>query len=47
MTLLIFSRDNLAFMFQREEDPSDQLIIFFTEESSVGVKPIRQYAIAF
>lgn len=30
-------------MFRREDDAEDQLIVFFTEETSVGVKPIRQY----
>ena len=37
------SRDSLAFMFHKEDEPEEQLIVFFTEESSLGVKPIRQY----
>ncbi len=36
------SRDNFAFMFQLEDDPNEHLIVFFTEDQSVGVKPIRQ-----
>ena len=36
------SRDSLAFMFHGEQDPTEQLIVFFTEETSLGIKPIRQ-----
>ncbi|KAI3650355.1 hypothetical protein MP228_003836 [Amoeboaphelidium protococcarum] len=39
----VINRDALAFMFTNANEPSDQLIVFFTEETSVGVKPIRTF----
>ncbi|KAK9720630.1 DNA-directed RNA polymerases II 24 kDa polypeptide (RNA polymerase II subunit 5) [Basidiobolus ranarum] len=36
-------RNSLTFLVQKKDDPSDQLLVFFPEEKSVGVKPIRKY----
>lgn len=42
---IAISRDSLAFMFSKEAavegEVGDQIIVFFTEDASVGVKPIR------
>ncbi|PVU98850.1 hypothetical protein BB559_001234 [Furculomyces boomerangus] len=37
-------RNRLTFLVQNREDPSDQMLVFFPEDSSVGIKPIRTYA---
>jgi DNA-directed RNA polymerases I, II, and III subunit RPABC1 len=36
-------RSTLSFLVQKNDDPSDQLFVFFPEDVSVGVKPIRGY----
>ncbi|KAI9143782.1 RNA polymerase [Paraphysoderma sedebokerense] len=36
-------RAGLTFLVQKRDDPSDQLMVFFAEDKSVGVKPIRVY----
>lgn len=38
-----FSRSALTFLVQKKENSSDQLFIFFPDDLSVGVKPIRIY----
>jgi DNA-directed RNA polymerases I, II, and III subunit RPABC1 len=37
------SRENLTILVEREDDPSDQLFVFFPEDDKVGVKPIKTY----
>lgn len=39
----ISDRSVLNFIVQGKEDPSEQLFVFFPEDISVGVKPIRGY----
>lgn len=41
---LNFSRSALNFLVQKKDDPNDQLFVFFPEDSTVGVKPIRTYS---
>lgn len=41
--LINSSRDGFVFLFGKEADQTDQLIVFFTEELSVGVRPIRNF----
>ncbi|KAI7854798.1 RNA polymerase Rpb5, C-terminal domain-containing protein [Circinella umbellata] len=36
-------RDHLTFVVQKKDDPTDQLLVFFPKDKSVGVKPLRQY----
>jgi hypothetical protein len=37
----IWSRDHLTFVVQKKDDPTDQLLVFFPKDKSVGVKPLR------
>lgn len=39
----VADRAALNFLVQKRDDPNDQLFVFFPEELSVGVKPIRGY----
>lgn len=39
----IADRAQLNFLVQRRDNPADQLFVFFPEDLSVGVKPIRGY----
>lgn len=39
----VVDRSALNFLVQKRDDPNDQLFVFFPEELSVGVKPIRGY----
>jgi len=39
----LVDRAALNFLVQKRNDPADQLFIFFPEDSTVGVKPIRGY----
>ncbi|KAI9277200.1 RNA polymerase [Phascolomyces articulosus] len=36
-------RDHLTFVVQKKDDPTDQLLVFFPKDKSVGVKPLRTY----
>ncbi|KAI9321767.1 RNA polymerase Rpb5, C-terminal domain-containing protein [Dichotomocladium elegans] len=36
-------RDHLTFIVQKKDDPTDQLLVFFPKEKSVGVKTLRGY----
>ncbi|KAI9304838.1 RNA polymerase [Cunninghamella echinulata] len=36
-------RDHLTFVVQKKDDPTDQLLVFFPKDKSVGVKPLRVY----
>ncbi|KAG1277718.1 hypothetical protein G6F65_008360 [Rhizopus arrhizus] len=36
-------RDQLTFVVQKKDDPTDQLLVFFPKDPSVGVKPLRVY----
>lgn len=36
-------RAGLAFLVQKQDNPADQLFVFFPEDLNVGVKPIRGY----
>ncbi|KAI8060200.1 RNA polymerase [Gongronella butleri] len=36
-------RDQLTFVVQKKDDPTDQLLVFFPKDRSVGVKPLRVY----
>ncbi|KAL1936222.1 hypothetical protein VTP01DRAFT_356 [Rhizomucor pusillus] len=36
-------RDSLTFIVQKRDDPSEQLLVFFPKDKSVGVKPLRVY----
>jgi hypothetical protein len=31
------------FMVQKKDDPADQMLVFFPDETSVGVKTIKKY----
>jgi DNA-directed RNA polymerase I, II, and III subunit RPABC1 len=31
------------FMVQKKDDPADQMLVFFPDESSVGIKTIKKY----
>ena len=37
------SRQKLTFLVQHSLDQQDQLLVFFTEDETVGIKPIRKY----
>eukprot|EP00276_Gloeochaete_wittrockiana_P010993 CAMPEP_0184656204 /NCGR_PEP_ID=MMETSP0308-20130426/15956_1 /TAXON_ID=38269 /ORGANISM="Gloeochaete witrockiana, Strain SAG 46.84" /LENGTH=171 /DNA_ID=CAMNT_0027093205 /DNA_START=162 /DNA_END=677 /DNA_ORIENTATION=- len=37
------SREQLTILVQKKDNPTDQLFVFFPEDSKVGVKPIRKY----
>lgn len=39
----IADRGQLNFLVQKRDNPADQLFVFFPEDISVGVKPIRGY----
>lgn len=39
--ILFLSRDQLTFVVQKKDDPTDQLLVFFPKDTSVGVKPLR------
>jgi DNA-directed RNA polymerase I, II, and III subunit RPABC1 len=39
---LVPSRNQLNFFTAANEDPSDQIFVFFTDERSVGVKTMRK-----
>lgn len=39
----VVDRAALNFLVQRRNDPNDQLFVFFPEDATVGVKPIRGY----
>lgn len=41
LTVNSFSRDQLTFVVQKKDDPTDQLLVFFPKDTSVGVKPLR------
>ncbi|KAG0196057.1 DNA-directed RNA polymerases II 24 kDa polypeptide (RNA polymerase II subunit 5) [Mortierella sp. GBA30] len=36
-------RNALMFMVQKKDDPADQMLVFFPDESSVGIKTIKKY----
>jgi len=36
-------RDDLTILKQKQDDPSQQIFVFFPEEPKVGIKPIRRY----
>ncbi|KAJ8657700.1 hypothetical protein O0I10_006515 [Lichtheimia ornata] len=36
-------RDILTFVVPKKDDPTDQLMVFFPKDKSVGVKPLRAY----
>ncbi|KAJ1978711.1 DNA-directed RNA polymerases II 24 kDa polypeptide (RNA polymerase II subunit 5) [Dimargaris verticillata] len=36
-------RNSLTFLVQKRDDPADQVLVFFPEEPSLGVKTIRKY----
>ncbi|KAI8344323.1 RNA polymerase Rpb5, C-terminal domain-containing protein [Chlamydoabsidia padenii] len=36
-------RDHLTFVVQKKDDPTDQLLVFFPKDKSVGVKPLRVF----
>jgi DNA-directed RNA polymerase I, II, and III subunit RPABC1 len=38
------ARDNLTLLVPKEDDPSDQIFVFFPDEAKVGVKTIKMYA---
>ncbi|PVU96375.1 hypothetical protein BB561_001223 [Smittium simulii] len=40
----VVDRNRLTFLVQKRDDPADQLLVFFPEDTSVGIKPIRTYA---
>ena len=42
LCVFFFSRDHLTFVVQKKDDPTDQLLVFFPKDKSVGVKPLRQ-----
>nr|KAJ3422497.1 DNA-directed RNA polymerases II 24 kDa polypeptide (RNA polymerase II subunit 5) [Polyrhizophydium stewartii] len=35
-------RQSLTFLVQHSTSPGDQLLVFFTDEDSVGIKPIKK-----
>jgi len=37
------NRSSLNFLVQKRDEPADQLFVFFAEDTSVGVKPVRGY----
>jgi len=37
------SREKLLLLFRKNDDPTDQIFIFFPEDQKVGVRPIRSY----
>ncbi|CAM9945394.1 unnamed protein product [Heterosigma akashiwo] len=37
------SRESLTILVEKENDPTDQLFVFFAEDEKVGVKPIKTY----
>jgi hypothetical protein len=40
--MIKFSRQKLTFLVQHSNQ-DDSLLVFFTEDESVGIKPIRKY----
>ncbi|KAJ1939284.1 DNA-directed RNA polymerases II 24 kDa polypeptide (RNA polymerase II subunit 5), partial [Linderina macrospora] len=36
-------RNRLTFVVQKRDDPASQMFLFFPEDKSVGIKPIKQY----
>ncbi|KAJ1979932.1 DNA-directed RNA polymerases II 24 kDa polypeptide (RNA polymerase II subunit 5) [Dimargaris cristalligena] len=36
-------RTTLTFLVQKRDDPSDQIFVFFPDDTSLGVAPIRKY----
>ena len=38
------ARDNLTLLVPKDDDPSDQIFVFFPDEAKVGVKTIKMYA---
>ncbi|KAG0091101.1 DNA-directed RNA polymerases II 24 kDa polypeptide (RNA polymerase II subunit 5) [Podila epicladia] len=36
-------RNQMMFMVQKKDDPADQMLVFFPDEVSVGVKTIKKY----
>lgn len=40
---VIVDRSALNFLVQKRDNPDDQLFVFFPEDTTVGVKPIRGY----
>ncbi|KAF9410586.1 Dimethyladenosine transferase 1, mitochondrial, partial [Podila epigama] len=36
-------RNAMMFMVQKKDDPADQMLVFFPDESSVGIKTIKKY----
>ncbi|KAF9102515.1 DNA-directed RNA polymerases II 24 kDa polypeptide (RNA polymerase II subunit 5) [Mortierella sp. AM989] len=36
-------RNALMFMVQKKDDPADQMLVFFPDEASVGIKTIKKY----
>jgi DNA-directed RNA polymerase I, II, and III subunit RPABC1 len=43
--LISSSRHNLTFLVQHSQEETNQLLVFFTEEESVGIKPIKKYGL--
>jgi DNA-directed RNA polymerase I, II, and III subunit RPABC1 len=44
IVLSLSSRHNLTFLVQHGQEETNQLLVFFTEEESVGIKPIKKYS---
>ncbi|KAG0259275.1 hypothetical protein BG011_002740 [Mortierella polycephala] len=37
------NRAAMMFMVQKKDDPADQMLVFFPEENSVGIKEVKKY----
>lgn len=37
------TREMMTILVEKIDDPSDNLFVFFPEDTKVGVKPIRKY----
>ncbi|KAI8919193.1 RNA polymerase [Powellomyces hirtus] len=40
----VVNRANMTYMTTLEDKPTEQILVFFTEEESVGIKPIKKIA---
>jgi hypothetical protein len=38
------NRQGMIIVVQKRDDPNDQLMVFFSDEKSVGIKHARKYA---